>query len=354
MSDIVRKMATVDRIIEIIPIENADSICLYKVRGWKVVARIGEYKVGDLIIYCEIDSFIPHNLAPFLSKDKEPHQYLGVEGERLCTIKLRGVTSQGLLLPISILDRWDSEENTMYWGAQEWYEGDDVADILNIQKYIPPVNAQLAGMAKGNFPHFIRKTDEERIQNIKKYIQKAFDNQDEFEVSLKVDGSSCTIYNNNLEFGVCSRNIDLKLDQEGNAFVDIAYKTGLLTALELLGRNLAVQGELMGPGIQGNRENLKEHQLYIFNIFDIDAQEYLTPTERRIMLFKLKEKGYTGEHVPVIDVSFKLPTDDIDELLKIAEGTSINHSIREGLVFKRKDGKFSFKIINNQFLVKEK
>jgi RNA ligase (TIGR02306 family) len=191
-------------------------------------------------------------------------------------------------------------------------------------------------------------------QNIKKDIQKAFENQHEFEVSLKVDGSSCTIYNNNGETGVCSRNIDLKLDQEGNAFVNIANKTGLLTALKLLGRNLAVQGELMGAGIQGNRENLKEHQLFIFNIFDIDTQEYLSPCKRAWALVELVKLGYSGAHVPVIYDYFKLPTDDIDELLKIAEGKSINHPIREGLVFKRIDGKFSFKIINNQFLVKEK
>jgi RNA ligase (TIGR02306 family) len=233
-------------------------------------------------------------------------------------------------------------------------EGDDLTEYLGIQKWEAPVNAQLAGMSKGNFPHFIRKTDEERIQNIQKDIQMAFDNQDEFEVSLKVDGSSCTIYRNEDVFGVCSRNIDLKLDQVGNSFVDIAHNTGLLSALELLGRNLAVQGELMGVGIQGNRENLKEHQLYIFNIFDIDEQEYIEPVERCYVLQELINFGYTGKHVPVLETHFKLPTADIDELLKIAEGKSINHPIREGLVFKRRDGKFSFKIINNQFLVKEK
>lgn len=93
-----RKLASIQRIEEIKDIENADAIQAYRVLGWWVVDRKGQHKVGDLVIYLEIDSWVPYELAPFLSKGQEPREYNGVKGERLRTIKLRGTTSQGLLL----------------------------------------------------------------------------------------------------------------------------------------------------------------------------------------------------------------------------------------------------------------
>jgi RNA ligase (TIGR02306 family) len=95
-----RKLATIRRIADIQPIEGADAIEVATVDGWKVVIKKNEFKVGDLAVYLEIDSWIPHELAPFLSKGQEPREYNGVKGERLRTIKLRGTTSQGLLLKI--------------------------------------------------------------------------------------------------------------------------------------------------------------------------------------------------------------------------------------------------------------
>jgi len=357
MNDIVRKLAKIVRIDDILPIENADSICQYVIGGWKVVDSIGKYSVDELVVYCEVDSWIPTEIAPFLSKGKEPREFNGVKGERLRTIKLRGALSQGLLLPITLLANLPNPpENFTYQDYHDLDEGDDVTNILNIQKWEAPENAQLAGQIKGTFPHFIRKTDEERIQNIKSDIRKAFERGDEFEVSMKVDGSSTTIYHLDGSVGVCSRNQELKINEEnsGNSFIKVALKTNALESLVKYGKNIAIQGELMAPGVQGNREGFSDVELFIFNVFDIDKQEYLAPEERHSVMYELSKHGFTGKHVPIIHHVFKLHTDEIDELLKLAEIPSINHKVAEGIVLKRHDGKFSFKIINNKFLISEK
>jgi len=210
-----RHLVSVQKIIDIKPIDGADLIAAYKVNGWWVVDQVDKYHINDLILFAEIDSWIPTTIAPFLSKGKVPHEYYGVAGERLRTVRLKKQLSQGLLMPISILDSFDNKE---------WTEGDNVTDLLGIQKWEAPIIPQLAGVMKGNFPAFILKTDQIRLQNIQQEITDAFNNKDEFEVTTKLDGSSCTIYFNQGEVGVCSRNIELKLDQEGNAFVDIAIK----------------------------------------------------------------------------------------------------------------------------------
>lgn len=95
-----RKLASIKKIEEIKKIEGADKICAYRVDGWWVVDTIDRYQPGDLAVYLEIDSWVPNELAPFLSKGQEPREFNGVKGQRLRTVKLRGVTSQGLLLPL--------------------------------------------------------------------------------------------------------------------------------------------------------------------------------------------------------------------------------------------------------------
>jgi hypothetical protein len=145
----VRKLATVRRIHSIDPIPGADAIEVATVGGWRVVVKRGEYTPGDLATYIEIDSWIPTALAPFLSRGREPRVYDGIAGERLRTVRLRGQLSQGLLLPYAVCGKICEE-------------GEDVSELLGIVKYDPPVNAQLAGMAKGPFPGVITKTDQER------------------------------------------------------------------------------------------------------------------------------------------------------------------------------------------------
>ena len=346
-----RKLASIRKIDELNPIEGADAIECAVVGGWKVVAQKGLYNVGDLAVYFEIDSWIPTILAPFLSKGKEPREYEGVKGERLKTIKLRGQLSQGLLMPLS-------EINAHFEVTPHWSEDEDMTAILNIKKWEKPMNAQLAGVCKGNFPSLIPKTDQERVQNLKKEIAGAIEAETAFEITEKLEGSSMTCYLIDGVFGVCSRNMDLKPTAE-NAF----WKTAVRDDVEEKMReefglaDFALQGELIGPGIQGNIYGLKDTMFCVFDIYDIRRGSYVDPITRRSMVDSM---GLT--HVPVLAYQAKLRDTlgitDIDGLLKFAEGKSVMGTItgpeREGVVFKEINGGFTFKAISNKYLLGEK
>ena len=347
-----RKMASIRSIDNIEPITNADSIEVATVGGWKVVVKKGEFKTNDLVVYLEIDSWVPTSLAPFLSKGKEPKVFNGVEGERLRTVKLRGQISQGLLLPIDCTTISDGEGNVISVS-----EGDDVTEFLGIQKWERPLPTQLQGQAKGNFPSFIRKTDQERCQNLQKNI--FVDWKDlEWEISLKLDGSSLTGYYNNGETGICSRNLELMDNDKnsGNSFIQTFNSSGLKDAIKSIGRNVAVQGEMMGEKIQGNRENLTGTILFIFDVFDIDNQQYMTPQDRLEFINLLFKNGYTGDIAPILNSKTTLHNigiSNITDLLSFADGESINNPVREGVVFKCvTNGDISFKAISNKFLLK--
>lgn len=342
-----RKMASIQTVAEVKAIPEADLICAYRINGWWLVDTVGKYRVGEKVVYCEPDAWVPNALAPFLSKGKEPREFNGVKGEKLRTVRLKKQVSQGLLLPLSpTCDMIDSE----------LFEGLDVSIPLNIQKWEAPLPACLVGQAKGLFPSFLRKSDQERIEN---YVYEVFtENKDsKFEVTLKLDGSSCSTYFKDGEVGVCSRNLELKLNEDNasNTFIATATKTGLLEALTKMGKNLMVQAELVGPNIQGNKDQFMEHNLYVFDIFDIDSFSYLSPANRILAFQELKAYGFMGTHVPIrhIDVTLEeLGITDVATSKVYADTPSINAKIAEGYVFKRMDGKFSFKSINTKFLLK--
>lgn len=340
-----RAMATIRRISEIKAHPNADKLDLAVIDGWQLVtAKDNGFKAGDTVVYCEIDSWIPHEVAPFLSKGKEPRQYNGVNGERLRSIKLRGELSQGLILPLSVL----TSVTNSYWIDVESYIGTDVSNLLNIQKWERPVPAALQGQAKGYFPSFLRKTDQERIQNVFKDLTQAH-LDDIYEVTLKIDGSSMTVYYNNGEFGVCSRNLELKIneDNQGNAFIKKAVELGLEEKLRSFGKNIAIQGELWGSGINGNWENINHHEFSVFDIFDIDAQKYLTAATRKVYC-----TGLQLQHAPVIQHTNLYDFKSVQDFLQYAERPSINNKIAEGVVFKSlSNPEFSFKAVSNSYLL---
>lgn len=344
MSNIERKMAVVVKIDDVIKHPDADTLDICTIGGWKCVTRLGEFKKDDLVVYVAIDSWVPTEIAPFLSKGKEPREYEGIKGERLRTAKLRGVVSQGLILPFNIIMSNVERECS----SVDWNLGDDVSEILNIKKYEPPLSAALCGLARGNFPSWGRKTDQERCQNIVREIQKAYDDDVRFEVSVKLDGSSMSIGHNDGELVVCSRNLSLKLDQEGNSFVDMAKKLDIFDKITY--RNMMISGELIGSGINGNHEQINHHEYHVFDIWDVDKQCYL-PSEERLKIVDLLGL----EHVPILYQSVtlrQLELDTIDKILKYAEGASLYVEDREGIVFKSIDGSFSFKAISNSYLLK--
>lgn len=338
-----RKMATIRKIDAINPIKDADAIEVATVGGWKVVVKKGEFAVGDLAVYCEIDSWIPTKLAPFLSKGKEPREFEGIKGERLRTIKLRGQLSQGLLLNL----------DDVIPETHSFDEGSDVSEYLNIVKWEMAIPAQLAGQVKGNFPSEVPKTDQERIQNLVEAIRAAKDAGLTFELTEKLEGSSMTVYRIRGEFGVCSRNLDLKRD-ENNAFWATAIAEDIERKIvDVFGpdTDVAIQGELIGPGVQGNIYKLSKTEFYVYDIFDVQSGLYLYPEFRQRLVAKM---GLT--HVPVVAMDKDLGTGEVDYILEWAEGKSVlnDKQEREGIVFKEMRGGMTFKAISNKYLLGEK
>ena len=227
-------------------------------------------------------------------------------------------------------------------------EGLDLTELLKVQKYETPRSPQLAGKAKGNFPSFIRKTDQERIQNVYGDLARAYKDTP-FDRTLKLDGSSMTVYLKDDVFGVCSRNLDLQ-ETEDNTFWQVARKYEMEESLRSLGRNIALQGELMGPGVQGNREGFKEHKFFLFDVWDIDKQVYESPFE---MIDTYYDLGAKFDMVPTLGEAYPFQV-TLDELIGFADIKSINHPIGEGVVYRATDGSTSFKVINNKFLLAEK
>lgn len=340
-----RKMATIRRIDKIEPIEGADKIVKATVGGWQLVTAIDNgFKEGDLVIYCEIDSFIPTKIAPFLTKpDQYPKVFEGVEGERLKTVRLRGQISQGLLLPLTGMRDWD------LYGPSDI--GTDVSVELGIVKYEAPVPACLAGEVKGMFPGFIPKTDQERIQNLKSELAEWQRLGYTFEKTEKLDGTSMTAFMLGDVYSICSRNLELKPNADNSMFKAAAAQE-LYYKLKSTGRNLALQGELIGNGIQGNKYKLLGQEFRVFDIYDIDQKRYFTPAERLVFV-----TGHNIKHVPVMQSAMTLDGLTMEVLLKNAEGKSVMGDItgpeQEGHVYKcNEDPEVSFKVISNKFLMK--
>jgi len=330
-----RKLASIRKISALRPIEGADRIEVATIDGWNVVVNKGIHTVGETIVYFEIDSLLPiREEFEFLRKSSYKKLPDGTEGFRLKTIRLRGQISQGLVTPLSVLP------------TGNWNVDDDVTDTLGVIKYEAPIPANLAGVVKGNFPSFIKKTDEERVQNFARDWETF--RKFRYFVTEKLDGTSFTCYLRDTDFGVCTRNLDVLRD-ENQTHWKIVIENNLEDKLKSLGRNLAIQGEIIGEGIQKNPYGLKGHKLYVFNIFDIDKFEYLPKVEKMEIINTLGLEG-----VPVIWSDRELPL-TIEDALSLADGKSvINDKVdREGFVWVSIDSpeRISFKTISNTFLL---
>lgn len=319
---ILSRIATID---DLNPIAGADAIVVASIDGWKVVVKKDEFKVGDRCVYCEIDSILP---------EREEFEFLRKVNFRIKTIRLRGQISQGIAFPISIL----SSEN------RNLEVGSDVTEILGVVKYEKPVPVQMAGTVLRYFPSFIRKTDEERIQNLSKKFDMFKGHL--FYASEKAEGSSLTCYRYQDVFGVCSRNIELKED-DVNLFWKAAKKYNLQN---ILPEGYAVQGELIGPGIQGNIYKLQDIEVRVFNIWNIKEQSYLSLDDK----IKFSTDILNMQTVPILDRNIDIFSMSVDQILTMAEGKSVlNNAVeREGLVFRSQTDEFiSFKAISNRYLI---
>lgn len=355
-----RKLVTIRQITDLLPIEGADNIQIAVIdRGWQVIIKNGELKLNGLCLFFEIDSFIPIEDTRF--NFLKSSTFNGKEGYRLKTLKLRGALSQGLALPLKLFPELDLVN----------HEDKDYAEQLGVIKYD---NQQIAGSggglkagkSEGKFPSFIPKTDQERIQNLTSWFSTKTD--EEFEETLKLDGSSMTCYKlkkdltlfdrvkrffglevKDYYFGVCSRNLEIKRPQGSEDVKSNFWTTAIKYEIEdSIPAGYAIQGELIGPKIQANHEKVQELHYYVFDVFDITAGRYLLPNERYQFCFE-----HNIKHVPVLGVikPFKM---NLQELLKHVEGQSINPgTISEGRVYKSTtQAGVSFKVISNKYLLK--
>jgi RNA ligase (TIGR02306 family) len=362
-----RALATITRIRATFPIEGADNIeaVTMTTNGWTCVAKKGDFQVGDYGVYFEIDSFLPKEERYAFLEGKYNKVFNGAEGYRLKTIKLRGQISQGLVLPMS-----DFPEIAVR------AEGRNMTDILKVQLYELPTTEGQPNAVGGKFPSFIWKTDQERFQSLSdRQIAKLYNKN--YEVTEKIDGRSATYYVYNGHFGICSRNLELTRKPKKGFFAwlkswfcketcntdsmgcygQMAKKYNIEKALTewciTNNCNIAIQGEIVGPGIQENRLKLKEVGFYVFDIFDIDKQVRVDCLSRQYIVEQLGLR-----HVPIIDVSFKLDFQEgycIADLINQADGKSeLSDQKREGLVYKQR-GEVqgaTFKIISNAYLLK--
>jgi len=314
-----RKLVSIEPILDIQPIKGADRIEVATIKNWKVVVGKNEFRIGDNVVCFEIDSFIPiEEKFEFLRKSCYKKMIDETEGFRLKTIRLRKQISQGLIMSTSILP------------SNKFEIGEDIAAVLNVIKYDPPLPKELDGEAVGYYPSYIQKTDEERIQNLTSEYDEY--RKIRFLASEKMDGESSTFFLNDNEFGLCSRNVQLIFNPE-NTFGRMAIKYNIEEKLRKLNKNLAIQGEIIGETIKGNKYNIKGQKLLVYNIFE----------------------EFELDTVPTIYSNFILP-ETIEELLKLAYGVSkLNDKIiREGLVWVSEDGeiRISFKTISDEFLLK--
>lgn len=327
-----RKLASIQKITALQAIPDAEAIEVASILGWKVVVKKGEFQVDDLVVYCEIDSVLP---------EKPEFEFLRNKKFRIKTIRLRGQISQGICFPLSVLPN-----------DFEVAEDKECTEELGIIKYEPPVPASLSGVAEGMFPSFIPKTDETRVQTLQALLDK-YQGTDCY-VTEKLDGSSATYYLNDDKFGVCSRNLEL-IEDETNTFWKVARETDLENKLRALGKNIAVQGELVGEGIQKNKLKLKGQKVMYFNAFDIDKYAYYDFAD-----FKQLFKDLELPIVPVISENYSL-SNDIEEIVEFATiRSSIHDKVwAEGIVIRPlkeirdlRSGRVSFKAINPKFLLK--
>jgi len=334
-----RNLVSIQRVLDIQPIEGADKIEVATILGWHVVVLKDQFKVGDDVVYAEVDTIMP---------DKPEFEFLkNSQGnmQRIRTIRLRKQISQGIVFPDSILP------------PGEYMEDQDVTEIIGATKYEPKLPANLRGEAKGLFPEWIPKSDETRVQNLQRLLN---DNKGvRCYVTEKLDGTSFTCYLKDGVFGVCSRNIDLK-ETENNLYWNIArlldFEDKLWSVHDVL-PNIMLQGELIGEGIQKNKYDVKGYSIRFFNVFNIDTQEYLQYQQFVSLMDKLRLRT-----VPILEDQYLL-SNDIDSIVKMATGKSALRDIqREGLVIRpitytcanNRYDRISFKAINPEFLLKYK
>ena len=344
-----RKLASVQRVWKIEPIEGADRIELASVLGWKCVVNKGSFSEMDLAVYFEGDSFLP--IRPefeFLRSSSYRKSDIMGEGFRLRTMKFRGQISQGLVLPLDTFPEIAEH-------PEAWSIGYDVTELLGVRKWEVEERATTGGNIIGPLPYDVPHTDETRVQAEPSLIQEFKDVP--YYISTKMDGSSHSISIDEDGTHVCGHNYEYKKDDDCS-FYRLVEERGYLDKMEAFYREnnlkeFPVQGEFCAPGIQQNRLRLKKPEWYVFTI-RVNGQ--------RIGLYKMleicEELGFIS--VPIEEVGGDLPYPTVEMLLERADGEYPNGGKKEGIVVRPIEpvyspticGSLSMKVVSNKYLLK--
>jgi RNA ligase (TIGR02306 family) len=284
-----------------------------------------------------VDSFLPEQERyEFLRKSSFRDNEDNGRGFRIRTMKLRGQLSQGLILP-----------------ADEFPElsgyslGDDVTELLGVKKWYMPEVATGSGTSIGSRPYGIPASDEIRIQSATELLDAL--HGEPYYITTKMDGTSCIVYYIDGKIGCCSRNNEIKDEKEALYWAPV-YKYGLKEKLAALGKDVVLTGELCGPGIQKNKLRLPGYEWYVFDWKDWDSGEYVPYTEM--------VKNCEALQVPCVPPEEVGDSFDytLDELLQKARGKYPSGLDKEGIVVRHSMAphKVSFKVLNNDALLKEK
>lgn len=384
-----RKLASIQRIKSVHPIEGADRIEMVQVLGWQCVANKGQFKEGDLCVYFEIDSFLP--IRPeyeFLRQSSFKDSPILGEGFRLKTMKFRGQISQGLVLPLEAVgiirvdngDDFDNARDFVFRSEGNpdvemidviratsfnnlTLEGTDVTSLLGVREWEIPERVSTGGTIKGTLPYCIHKTDETRIQSMPELLE-------EFKgipyyITTKYDGTSCSVaIDNNGEFHVTGHNFEYK-DDGNSAFYEFVKKKNVEKKLRDYIRrydldSITVQGEFCGDGIQKNRLKLQKPDWFIFTVDEngkrVGWNELCdVANECELRTVDCQETGS--------DLTLMYPTADslVERAMNSRDYTkAYGGGQPEGIVIrpltpvysKTLGGNLSIKVINNKYLIK--
>lgn len=384
-----RKLASIRIIDKVEPIPGADRIEKATIDGWTVVVGKGLFKAGDRAVYCEIDSALPVVTNKKLDRDgslakrglKTAHQ-TGEQYHVLKTIKLRGVYSQGLLLNVDVLKPETLLEKMKFAISRKTYTpGDDVSKDLGIIKYdrfdypfaksdlqkndplsvlqqrifqskvgrilfnrkgktMKGANSNLVGP----FPSaFARKSDSERIQNLYDHWEEIQKHQ--WYATEKLDGQSVTLINDGGTLRVASRNYEV-LHHDA---LDYAIDQGFMDEVP---EGYAVQGEWVGPGVNGNTLGLEEHMFFVFDVFK-NGKRCVEWPEWAIF-----------RRVPFLGNVANVNESSPEEVLASVDGMKsavVKSELAEGVVYHTVHGeeleclenRSTFKAISNKWLIKK-
>ena len=343
-----RKLASIQRIWKIEPIEGADRIELAHVLGWQCVVNKGQFQPMDIAVYFEIDSFLPiRDEFEFMRSSSYKKTDIMGEGFRLRTMRFRGQISQGLLLPVGQFPEIPKDADV----------GDDVTELLGVRKWEIEERATTGGTVIGTLPYDIPHTDETRVQEEPELIQ-AFAGL-EYYISTKMDGSSHSIGIDENGFHVTGHNYEYK-DDGSSSFYKLVkareYQTKMEDYMKALGmKTLTIQGELCAPGIQQNRLRLTKPEWYVFTIRE---------NGKRVGLKRMLQicEALDITPVPIEEVGTDLPSKypTVEALLSRANGEYPNGGKKEGIVIRPTEPVFcplisaslSMKVVSNKYLLK--